>query len=442
MKKKGLFLFAICLICFGCSFGLQGKAAEADPTSAEEPLLSIACISDLHADYGLQSKAPYIRNSVIQTLNRIWMEEDADLLLVGGDITSDNADSAEHGGWKYSTYEKVVEAYRTATKNATESGRSLWACGNHDYEAGAYDGYDAYAGFVSIMNETCGEPISSYLQRNDKSLKDLRYPDFPMGLHYQIEGFDFIILNPPYSKKLTYSSGTLQWLNGRLRKIGADKTVFLLSHYPLTGSRGLSTPTYGLSGSVCQSLTNILNRYPNVIYLYGHNHGGGESVYISNDTFERITFYDRSGAVAKNRNKVPASFISSFMGSMSYYNYSLDPGLLTEDDPAIVQGLMIYVYGDRIVFQMKNYGTHRDHANRGLQSWTVMRDVAGSLNEDLPSTENFEEITTGEKTQMELFDIVLASVGGVIALGGIATLVIVLYRMWKKDRATPYKDEP
>ncbi len=41
---------------------------------------------------------------------------------------------------------------------------------------------------------------------------------------------------------------------------------------------------------------------------------------------------------------------------------------------------------------------------------------------------------------MELFDIILASLGGVIALGGLITLAIVLYRMWKKDRATPYKD--
>lgn len=41
---------------------------------------------------------------------------------------------------------------------------------------------------------------------------------------------------------------------------------------------------------------------------------------------------------------------------------------------------------------------------------------------------------------MVLFDVILASAGGVIALGGIITLIIVLYRMWKKDRATPYKD--
>ena len=438
MKKPLFCLFLTLLLFFGFSFGVQGAKSSADlPLPEEEPLLSIACISDLHADYGLQSKEPYIRNSVIETVKRIWVEEDADLLLVGGDNTSDNADLSEKGGWSYDTYQKVMDAYREVSENATQSGRSLWVCGNHDYEAGVEDGYDAYAGFVSIMNETCGTPASVYRQEEDETLTDQRYPDFLMGIHYVIEGFDFIILNPPYSKSLTYSPGTLQWLSDRLQTIGAEKTVFLATHYPLQGSRGLSTPTYGISKDSYLALMRILNRYPNLIYLYGHNHGGGESVYISEDTFERITSYTDAGTVINNRNKVPTSFISSFMGSMSYYKYSLDPGYLTAQDPSIVQGLMIYVYGDRIVFQMKNYGTHRDHATKELKSWTVMRDVAGSLNQNSPGDEMDQE--TGE-TQMELFDIIRASVGGVIAIGGLTTLGIVLYRMWKKDQATPYKD--
>lgn len=55
------------------------------------------------------------------------------------------------------------------------------------------------------------------------------------------------------------------------------------------------------------------------------------------------------------------------------------------------------------------------------------------LIKELPATAEGEN-------KMVLFDVILASAGGVIALGGIITLIIVLYRMWKKDRATPYKD--
>ncbi len=82
---------------------------------------------------------------------------------------------------------------------------------------------------------------------------------------------------------------------------------------------------------------------------------------------------------------------------------------------------------------------HSDHANKELKSWTVMRDVAGSL-EDQPTDSPENLPTTEGETEMILFDLILASAGGVIALGGIITLIIVLYRMWKKDRATPYKD--
>ncbi len=363
------------------------------PLPKEDPLLSIACISDPHADYGLQTKDPYIRKSALTTLRTISLEEDADLLLVGGDITSDNAKQSERGGWTYSTYQNVVNAYRKAANEATSSGRSLWACGNHDHEAGEDDGYDSYAGFQDIMQESCGTPLSVYRQKDDFTVKDQRYPDHILGLHYNIEGFDFLVLNPPYSQALNYSTGALQWLNKRLNAIGRTKTVFIVSHYPLTDSRGISTPTYGLTGASYLSLTGILKKYPNAIYLYGHNHGGAESVYISDDTFERITSYTADGRVVNNRNAIPTSFITSFMGSVSYYSYSLDPNALTESDPAIVQGLMIYVYKDRIVFQMKNYGTHKDHADRVLKSWTVMRDIEGALNGTLKdSMENVPQL--------------------------------------------------
>ncbi len=357
------------------------------PLPTEDPLLTVACISDLHADYGLQSRSPYVRNCVITTLRRIGAEEDADIVLFGGDNTSDNAGLSERGGWSYQTYQKVIAAYGTLAGEATESGRSLWAAGNHDYQAGEDDGYDSYAGYESIMKEGCGDPISVYRQKDDRTLSDQRYPDYIMGLHYNVEGFDFIVLNAPYSKALCYSTGTLQWLRNRLAAIGEDRTVFLLTHYPFDAQQ-LTVPDYGLSGEQYTAMKNVLQNYPNVIYLYGHNHGRNDSVYISQDTFERIDFYTKSGKVVNNRNVIPTSFITSFMGSMSYYRNSLDPDTLSAQDPQIVQALMIYVYRDRIVFQMKNYGSHSSHANRILKPWTVMRDVAGSLNLEDDSSSN------------------------------------------------------
>lgn len=345
------------------------------PLPEEDPIFTVACVSDMHADYRLQSQAPYIRNSVIQTMYRIAAEENADLVLVGGDSVSDNDRTAAWGGWTYPTYEKVVAAYREAIGDATYSGRSLWACGNHDHQAGQYEGYDSYEGFVDIMIDSCGEPLNIYYQKDDPSISSQPYPNHPMGIHYNLDGFDFLIINPPYSVEMQFSKGTMQWLESRLNVIGKDKTVFLLTHYPLVDSRGVDVPNYGMEGGLYDTFTGILKQYPNTIHLYGHNHGGTETVYISEDTFERITSYSPTGKSIHKRNVVPTSFISSFMGSMSYYNYSQNPGGLTAKDPKIYQALMIYVYKDRIVFQMKNYGNSFVNTNLELKPWTVLRNM-------------------------------------------------------------------
>ena len=363
----------------------EEESGNADqPLPDVPPLLTIACISDLHCDYGLQSKDPFVRNSFIATATALSRTESADVLLVGGDMTSDNAKLAQSGGWSYETFKRVINQYEVYGGLATTTGMSLWCCGNHDFQAGAYDNYDAYADYETLMKDACGDPVSVYRQKQDSTLSDQRYPEHVLGMHYVLKDFDFLIINAPYEKSQQYSSGTYTWLAERLKRIGADKTVFILTHYPLYNSRGISTPDYGVSGDHYQRLVAILNKYPNVIHLYGHNHGGADSVYISDDTFERITSYTKTGKPVNNRNAVPTSFITAFMGSMSYYRNSFDPGWLDAPDPAIVQALMVYVYNDRIVFQMKNYG--RTHVTQVPKSWTVMREVlneaTGSQGED------------------------------------------------------------
>lgn len=348
------------------------------PPVTGEPLLTLACISDLHADYGLQNTAPYVRNSVVKTIGRIAMTEDADILLVGGDITSDNGGTSDKGGWTYETFRNVINEYKRLAASATTDGYSLWAAGNHDFQAGEDEGYDSYADFMTLMEEANGKPLSVYRQKDDKTLKNVLYPDFVLGYHYNIKNFDFIVINAPWGRSMQYSSGTYSWLSKELQSIGRDRTVFLLTHYPLTDSRNISTPTYGTSGEHYSALTKVLKNYPNVVMLYGHNHGGSDNVYINDDTFERITSYTKAGRPVNDRNVVPTSFITSFMGSMSYYNNSYNPGGLTWDDPKIVQALMVYVYADRIVFQTRNYGS--TFANVTPKSWTIMRDIEGSLN--------------------------------------------------------------
>ncbi len=349
----------------------------------EEPLITIGTISDPHTDYKLQNKKPYIREAFITAMDAL-KKEGIDLLLVGGDMTSDNQDAGGKLRWEPEVYARTIAQYQKYASAASTTGMTLWACGNHDSEVGRYDDntstagdYNSYQGFIDMMLATCGDPISFYTQSQELSQKSVLYEDFWMGAHYNIKGFDFIVINPPYAYYESYSTGLLDWLDRTLAQIGDDKTVFITGHYPLTDNRGISTPTYGLSGEEYTEFVNVMNKYDNAIYFYGHNHGGAESVYISSDTFERITHYDANGKVINDRNVEPTSFITAFMGSAGYYAYSLNQGGLAAPDPYIIQAMTVSVYSDRIEFKMINCG-EKHGQSRDLAVWTVTRDVKSS----------------------------------------------------------------
>ncbi|MCD8267262.1 MAG: hypothetical protein LUD46_01520, partial [Parabacteroides sp.] len=57
----------------------------------------------------------------------------------------------------------------------------------------------------------------------------------------------------------------------------------------------------------------------------------------------------------KKQERGTKSFFSSFVGSMRYYGNSIDGNIGTSNS-RIVQVLMVYVYTDRVVLQMKNIG--------------------------------------------------------------------------------------
>ncbi len=380
----------------------------ADTADADEPLITIGTISDPHTDYNLQKKKPYIRKSYVTALEAL-KKEGIDLLMVGGDITSDNQDNGGNLRWEPDVYDRTVLEYQKISSAASTTGKTLWACGNHDSEVGCLSDsvsyssgdYNSYQGFVDMMLTTCGDPVDFYVQAQDPAASSgALYTDHLMGAHYNINGFDFIVINPPYGHSLYYTDGTLSWLDSTLEKIGADKTVFITGHYPLTDNRGISTPTYGISDANYTKFVNVMNKYDNAIYLYGHNHGGAESVYISSDTFERITHYDSNGKVINDRDTAPTSFITAFMGSASYYKYSLNPDWLGAADPYIVQAMTIKVYKDRIEFKMINCG-QKFGDSREPAVWTVAREVkfSGTINDTTSSI-----LVTNDVNESVLYD--------------------------------------
>jgi hypothetical protein len=337
------------------------------------PLFTLAAISDLHTDYGIQNREPYIRQGVLDTVARIRVEESANVLLVGGDITSSNSAS-----WTRESYDRAIGAVYEASRAATASGRVLYADGNHDFSAGgaAYNSGD----YTGVMQRDTG-PFADVLYQEGSA--------FPhaLGYHYVIDGMDFVVLNTAYiggdnHSNYIYEPGLIQWTETILEKIGKDKTVFIMGHYPFRDSRNISSAGKGMAQSSHDALKAVLLRYPKVIYLYGHDHGGH---ILQRDTFERITPYTDAGAVIQSRGAVPTGFVSSFVGSMGYYT-----GSLSAAQPTVVQALLVYVYPDKIKFEMKNYGTA--HAgSQLLASYSLARETA--LDEPEPEPEEGLTVT-------------------------------------------------
>ena len=92
----------------------------------------------------------------------------------------------------------------------------------------------------------------------------------------------------------------------------------------------------------------------------------------------------RDDRVIWNLERAPQgdpSFISAFMGSMRYAYNTIDAAVGTANS-RIVQALVIYVYKDRIVFQMKNYGESGTFSgitvSNNLASYTIYRNVENS----------------------------------------------------------------
>jgi predicted phosphodiesterase len=335
----------------------------------EKPELTIACFADLHIDYGIQNYTHPNREGTINACKEISKSENVDVALVGGDTVSSNT----RVDWDFETFSKVRTTVHHDLKSATKTGKVIYANGNHDYQVGFANGFNSYD-YEEIMNKDIGPFKSVLYQKDDKTLSHQKYSLNILAFHYQLHGYDFIVLNQPYaSKDLTntqefYSIGTLKWFENTLESLAKQnrRVVFVTSHYALRDSRNMPNPPE-LPRKLHKKLKNILfkgQQYPRIIWLYGHYHGNDSGkrgikhdAYINFDTFQRITPYTPQGKVVKRRESSPKGAISCFMGSMTYYQNKYDDyNWLTEKTPVIIQALLIYVYKDRIVFHMKNYG--------------------------------------------------------------------------------------
>lgn len=328
----------------------------------EQPLFTISALSDLHVDYGLQDNPDVIRPQIRAALGTIKTNENPDLVVVTGDSSSTTGSIP----WGQETYNKFVSQVTGAFAETSKYGKVLYVNGNHDYEAGS-TAYNSGAYIDSTMLSSLGQYEDVLYEGVDRTSNLLAY-------HYMINGIHFIGINTPYNGDETidsnvYTPEAIDFVENTLLTIGNTERVIVLGHYPLQGSKALTAPAKALSdeNGMNTRLHRIFLNYPNLIYLYGHDHGGP---FIEQDTFERVTAYNADGSIEQDRNVRSTGYVSSFAGSLSYYNNRYNPGPLSAEQPAVIQSLMVYVYEDYVDLQMKNYG-ERNGIKKNLAPYTI-----------------------------------------------------------------------
>ncbi len=302
---------ALCLLL--SSAGLDYQTVHAAET--EEPVLTIACLSDLHNQMSLiegDVSNVRLRGVVDATLQAVKDEEEIDMMILCGDYTSDSTDIPKENWLKIR--QLMVDATRYAFPDDATEYPVLWVDGNHDYEITRE--YNAGDYYTYPMKEDIGElpPEDSFYEWT----YDGKY-ELLAAYYYELYGFDFLCLNTGnfiydnpngsgYYTGYEYSLESVEWVKQKLDEIYADnpnKTVFFITHIPFDDSNSINKGK-GMDENAesTKLLKKTLAEHPNLIHLYGHDHGK-DTAYIRSDTAQRVTQYDINGEKISNEKISP-----------------------------------------------------------------------------------------------------------------------------------------
>lgn len=293
------------------AFTLSTQVTNASgPDSTSEPLLTIGCLTDPHCEYGLldckDADDVRLRSTITNALKEIRETEDIDILLLGGDYTS--AVSTTRANWAKSR-QLLADATRDVFKDKSYT-PVIYLNGNHEYEAPNVNGtpkdWNSGDYYTFPMRDDIGilSDDECFYENANNGTKGRM--SLLAAYHYRIKGVDFVALNTAKylfaaSYNYYYSTESVEWCGnkiGSLYKEDPDRLIFFLVHMPFGDSNSISYADKGMNRSQgsTQKLKEILARYPGLIMLYGHDHGG-DLAYIREKTSQRVTRYDTNGEV-------------------------------------------------------------------------------------------------------------------------------------------------
>ena len=394
---KKMIISWCCILSLAASFivPLQKNIVSAD---SEKPIVTFACLSDLHNQGPIiTGDNSEIRGTISDTIDQMnYDEENVDFVVVGGDVSSDNQTSES----------KLYRILDMVQDKLTElSPKTMWITGNHDYNAGEsnYNSADYYYRYTEPTMGVVADEDDIYIE-NYKGI------DYVCSYHYKVNDIDFICMSNSYEileggkqhYNYTYSDGAYEWLENMLWNIGTEKPVFIIGHFPFRDSNSLSSPDKGLIEASGQRLKEILSGYPNVFYLYGHDHAT-DTAYIRTETAQRVTEYDEFGNVlnAPKQDDSDNDDTISVSGTIVWKFTPQDGGYIvtnTANGLNLGVGVNLTTSEDNVVWNVTDDG--------GTVTITKADDSAGNGVYYSTNSGTFSYGANGSRTSLELFECV------------------------------------
>jgi hypothetical protein len=341
-----------------------------------------------------------VRGSLIKA-TELAMEEFglADVAIVGGDNISDYPYWNRSCALPKKNFLDIKDKMHKCIAESAKDGKVLYVAGNNDMILGdiGTEENEPYntTDFYDVMDAAFGDLPESekiILKSNEKP-SELYWGAF----HYVVNGIDFIGINIDpntafNSHEGCYTDQTLAWVKNKLDEIDPDgkKCVFLVGH--------LSAIYYFNNGHLCETMDrrcrdafyDIFNGHKNAFYLYGHVHGE-DSCYREFSSGAVLHINGENKPLGQNLGEKDSKgkdyeFTFVHMGGLrpfggQYFEKDGLEGYGGEREkkyfpstatPTLAQFLVFEVYPDRVVFHVRNTGTHADyHRDDKLKEYTV-----------------------------------------------------------------------
>jgi len=307
LQKAGAFFTAILLALTSLSVG-NNLLIKKNP----DVRLTAALISDTHV-----GDAFYRKLSLPPGLRDISRRVKPDVLILAGDCT----DNGNEANW---------QALQTLFKRNADGLPAILALGNHD----CWTSYDDDARTYETAKE-------NYLRYGGAIMGTTQTDIF---FSREIGGYSFLVLgSEDETTDCVMTERQLTWLQETLAAAAAKadgKPIFVINHQPMnfTHAVGADAHSNGFrSQEMSERLQAILDQYPNIIYISGHQHY--PLALSAEDTPDGFATVERVGKHIISVN-LPCYGYGTFLeGGTSVFG----------------EGLVLYVFDDHVQFKGRNF---------------------------------------------------------------------------------------